>query len=588
MTIDALFDEEDAMISVASEIVKNQAFSDNPLFPHFSRLLCSYTKLNKQQKRIIRLSDKQHHKLSVVNRAMRHILDNIPVGIIVVDRDWKINPSYSQHMHQLFRGAGKIAGASIDHLLFWEENRDKERASLRKWLALVFDLAYDWELVGELGPDVIEHPADGGTLYLRNSYHRIIHDNGELYLMIYITDITERVRQKIALKEQETARHFELEMFSFVMNQESSGDVIDFLNDTERMIRESLELYGKLEQSTGREGLYHHMFRLMHSVKGLARTCGVNEFARLAHQAEDILNKYRTHEISFETGMVEGVLASETLLKILNHMRDLLGSGEKILDRVFSQGRENAACIRNRRRGISVDREKILSMLAALENMKQHTSGAEPVSGQIDAMAEQMFRMVLQPLDVVYNRLHRIVNDLARSLGKEAELAVEGELLMLGPEAHYLVINALIHLLRNAVDHGIEMPGKRSELGKNPKGKVFIRTSADADRFRIDISDDGAGIDPCVIVARAVAKRFVTQEAVASMNDEEKLALILLPGFSSRDSVSDISGRGVGMDVVAEAMKTFGGSLSIGSVLNGGTTLVLEFPAPRRGMKTPF
>ncbi len=588
MTIDALFDEEDAMISVASEIVKNQSYSDNPLFPHFSRLLCSYTKLNKQQKRIIRLSDKQHHKLSVVNRAMRHILDNIPVGIVVVDRDWKVNPSYSQYMHQLFRGAGKIAGASIDQLLFWEEHRDKERASLRKWLALVFDLAYDWELVGELGPDVIEHPADGGTLYFRNSYHRIIHDNGELYLMIYITDITERVRQKIALKEQETARHFELEMFSFVMNQENSGDVIEFLNDTERMIRESLELFVRLEGVTDREDLYHHMFRLMHSVKGLAKTCGVNEFARLAHQAEDILNKYRTHEISFETGVVEGALASETLLKILDHMKDLLASGEKILDRVFSQGRENAACIRTRRRGINVDREKIQAMLEVLENMKQETSGVGAVSGQLDAMAEQMFRMVLQPLDVVYNRLHRIVNDVARSLDKEAELAVEGELLMLGPEAHYLVINAMIHLLRNAVDHGIEMPEKRSALGKNPKGRVFIRTSAETGRFRIEISDDGAGADPCLIAARAVAKGFVCEEAVASMNDEEKLALILLPGFSSRDSVSDISGRGVGLDVVADSMKTLGGSLSIVSVPNGGTTFVLDFPAPRRGMKNPF
>ncbi len=588
MTIDDLFDEEDSMISVASEIVKSQSFSDNPLFSHFSRLLFSYVKLNKQQKRIIRLSDKQHHKLSVVNSEMRHILDNIPLGIAIIDRDGKVNPSYSQHMHQLFRESKKISGACIDRLLFWEEERERERATLRKWLALVFDLAYDWDLVGGLGPEVIEHPSDGGTVYYRNSYHRIIHDNGELYLMIHITDITEKIRQKIALKEQATTHNVELEMFSFVVNQENSDDVIGYINDTERMIREGLELYERLKQTADKEPLFHHMFRLMHSIKGLSRTCGMNEFARLAHRAEEILEQFRSREISFETGLSDGALASETLLNILGHMKDLLVRGEKIIQRVFNQGRENAACIRGRRRGITVDRDKILAMLESLETMKQETSGQPAVFETLDAMAEQMFQMVLKPLDVVYNRLHQIVKDVARSLDKEVELGIVGDPLMLGPEAHYLVINALIHLLRNAVDHGIEEPGRRSDLGKAPKGRITIRTSAEGERFRIEITDDGAGIDPLAISERAVAKGFVTEEAVRTMGDGEKRALIFLPGFSSRNSVSDISGRGVGMDVVTESMKSLGGSLSIDSKLDAGTTVVLDFPAPRRGINGPF
>jgi len=90
-------------------------------------------------------------------------------------------------MHQLFRETKKIAGANIDDLLYWEENRENERVTLRKWLALVFDLVYDWDLVEGLGPDVFQHETDKGPLFYRNSFHRIIHDNGDLFLMIYIT-----------------------------------------------------------------------------------------------------------------------------------------------------------------------------------------------------------------------------------------------------------------------------------------------------------------------------------------------------------------------------------------------------------------
>lgn len=589
MTIDDLFDEEDAMITVASEIVKNQTCSDNPLFPHFSRLLYSYVKLNKQQKRIIRLSDRQHHKLSVLNKAMKHILDNIPVGIVIIAKDMLVNPSYSHYMHQLFPDTKKIAGMGIDRLLYGEGEREGERATLRKWLALVFDPAYDWDLVGGLGPDMIQYASDKGALYYRNSYHRISHDDGGLYLMIYITDISERVRQKIALKEQETTHNFELEMFAFVVNQENSSDIIDYINDTERMIVEGLSLFNALPGTDDKKTVYNHLFRLMHSIKGLSRTYGMNEFARLAHMAEDILNKYRGNEISFETGLSDGVLASETLGGILEKMKQLLGNGEKILHKVFNQGRENAASIRSRRRGIKIDEDKINALLSSVEALKLEAGEfAVPLLEKISALSEQIFAMTLQPLEVVYNRLHQIVKDVSKSLGKEAALVVEGETVFLEPEAHYLVINALIHLVRNALDHGIELPDLRSELGKNPVGTLWIRTSWDAGRVRIDIKDDGAGIDPRAIAEKAVAKGFVTDDEASAMTDREKIGLILLPGFSSRDEVSDISGRGVGMDVVAESMKALGGDLSIMSEPDRGTTLTLAFPSAARGREAPF
>lgn len=584
MPIDDLFDEEDAIISIATDIVATNSYSENPLFPHFSKLLLSFVKLNKQQKRIIRLSDKQHLKLSVVNREMKHILDNIPVGIAIIDKDGTVNPSYSRYMHQLFRETKKIAGAKIDHLLYWEEYRENERITLRKWLTLVFDLSYNWDLVGGLGPDVIQHETAKGPLHYRNSFHRIIHDNGDMYLMIYVTDITERIRQKNALKEQETAHNFELEIFSCVVNQENNTDIIDYINETERMLIEGSALFNILSQAEDKTPHYHHMFRLMHSIKGFSKTYGMNEFGRLAHMAEDILNKYRTNEISFETGLSDGVLASESLRNILEKMKKLLVNGESILHKIFNQGKENAASIRSRRRDLKVGEEKFQSLIALVAELKNQAPKQEHLSKKIDDVIDQMLQLTLQPIDVVYNRFHQIVKDVSQSLAKKAELVIEGDPIFLGPEAHYLVINSMIHLLRNSLDHGIEPPELRSELGKNPMGSIRIKTAVIDKRIHIEISDDGAGIDPHSIADKAVAKRFVTEEDVASMSDENKTALILIPGFSSKESVSDISGRGVGMDVVAEAMKSLGGSLSIVSEPNAGTTLTMEFPVSKKGI----
>lgn len=135
MPIDDLFDEEDAMISMATDIVATNSYSENPLFPHFSKLLLSFVKLNKQQKRIIRLSDKQHLKISVVNREMKHILDKAGT----------INPSYSRYMHQLFKDTKKNTGANTDHLLYWEENREKEQETAHNFELEIFSCVVNQE-----------------------------------------------------------------------------------------------------------------------------------------------------------------------------------------------------------------------------------------------------------------------------------------------------------------------------------------------------------------------------------------------------------------------------------------------------------
>lgn len=582
MSITTIFDEEDAMISKANNILEEGRHDANPLLPHFSTLVSAYTKLNKQQKRIIRLSDKQHNKLSVLNSEMKHILDNVPVGIMLINAQGLIQPSFSQFVYALFSHTRKIGGAPLEKILYWEDDREKERQSLRKWLGLVFDLAFDWDLVGGLGPDQIEHESNSGRLYYRHSFHRVIHDNGDLYLLITTMDVSERMRQKIALAEQETAHNFEMETLACVVNTKNPAELIDVMNETERMLNSSQALFEDLFTAEDKTPIYHHLFRLMHSIKGQARSYGMNEFGRLAHLAEDILAQYRANEITFETGVIEGVLASDQLLAIIQKMKDLLKSSDALIEKVFNRNREHAAAIRNRRRGIRVDEDSLAAIVQQAEILKQMASDQAQLTEAIDSLNDQLFKLTLQHLDVAFNRFHNIVADVSRSLGKQAELVTDGDRIHLDPETHHQIISSLIHLLRNALDHGIEPPELREKRGKDPMGRIHLTTVEGPDTLVITLCDDGAGIDPQAVAETAVRKGLASEDLVMGMNDQQKIELILLPGFSVRDSVTDLSGRGVGMDVVAEAMKEMNGTLTLRSEKDKGSTIQMVFPIVRR------
>ncbi|GAB6094696.1 hypothetical protein JCM14469_09480 [Desulfatiferula olefinivorans] len=585
MAIHTLFDEEDAVISMATDIQDASENKDNPLLPRFSDLLAAYAKLSKQQKRIIRLSDKQHGKLSVLNSEMKHILDHVPVGILTIGRNGRINPSFSRFVETLFFRTKKIDGMPLESVLYWEDEREKERDSLRQWLALAFDLAYDWDLIGDLAPDVIEHDSDRGRLYYRHSFHRVVHENGELNLLVTILDVSERMRQKIALAERETAHNFEMEMLSCVVNTNNPAELIDVMDDTRRMLDDARSGFDTLTDAEDRLPIYHHLFRLLHSIKGQARTYGMNEFGRLAHAAEDILSRYRSNEITFETGMIDGTLASDRLRGLLDTMAELLVSSDAVVQKVFNRNREHAAAIRNRRRNIRIDEDKFRLILKQIEALKTLSSDPDRLVTAVDGLGDALHTLTLQPLDVAYNRFHNIVADVSRSLEKQAVLSTEGEPVLLDPEAHHQIITALIHLLRNALDHGIEFPDIRESAGKPPVGTIHLKTAREGESYVIEFSEDGAGIDPDEIAAVAVRKGLVPDEAIGAMDNPQKTALILLPGFSARDHVTDLSGRGVGMDAVAEAVKTLDGELDIDSEPGQGTRFRLTFPVLGKGCR---
>jgi two-component system, chemotaxis family, sensor kinase CheA len=182
------------------------------------------------------------------------------------------------------------------------------------------------------------------------------------------------------------------------------------------------------------------------------------------------------------------------------------------------------------------------------------------------------------PIETLFGRLPRTVRDLAQKLGKEVELGFEGRDVRIDKSLIDLLVDPLMHMVRNALDHGIETPERRREAGKPERAQLRLTAAEHADGIHIGIADDGQGIDRNRILAKAVERGLISSAEAAGLSEPEALALIFRPGFSTAEAVTDISGRGVGMDVVANTLERLGGNCEVETSLGQGTRFTLKLP----------
>jgi two-component system chemotaxis sensor kinase CheA len=193
-------------------------------------------------------------------------------------------------------------------------------------------------------------------------------------------------------------------------------------------------------------------------------------------------------------------------------------------------------------------------------------------------LQEVVLKMRMQPIDHVWNKLPRVIRDLSATCGKTVRLEMEGRETELDKTILEAVKDPLTHLVRNAVDHGIEPPEGRRASGKDEQGLLLLRAFHEGGQVNIEVHDDGAGVDPRLIAAKALERGLVGGEQLARMSDREITNLIFLPGFSTAAAVTNVSGRGVGMDVVKSNLEKIGGAIDVSSVLGASTTFRVKIP----------
>ncbi len=247
----------------------------------------------------------------------------------------------------------------------------------------------------------------------------------------------------------------------------------------------------------------------------------------------------------------------------LDHLMNLIG--ELIINR------NRYTMLARRLEGCNGDAE----IADIAQNLSETTYAMARVS---DDLQDTIMKVRMVPVSSVFSRFPRLVRDLSRKSGKEVELILEGEETELDKSVVEVIGDPLVHLIRNSVDHGVEPEAERLAKGKPVKGKVVLRAYHKGNSVAIEIEDDGQGLDPDKLREVAVRKGLMSAEEARQLDDREAKELIFAPGFSSAEKITDISGRGVGMDVVRTNIKALKGSINIASEVGKGTKFTLSLP----------
>jgi two-component system chemotaxis sensor kinase CheA len=380
----------------------------------------------------------------------------------------------------------------------------------------------------------------------------------------------------------------------------------------------------------------NRIFRAAHSIKGGAGFVGLTNVKELAHKMESALGLIRSGQLVSGPEIINGlILAFDKLRELVKNLRrsDEIDISEQTAELArlttlplpgsspeakkssvdgesAGGGKEGQSKpeVQEGRRVKSEESEAVsqaetslrvnVSLLDSLMNLAGElvlsrnqllqTIGSgerhalELVSQRIDMVTsevqEAVMRTRMQPIGNVLNKFPRVVRDLTRDLGKEANFIIEGKEVELDKTLIEAINDPLTHLVRNAVDHGIEAPDIRRQKGKNPVGQIILKAYHEAGQVNIEIADDGKGMDGDMLAASAVKKGLITKEQAVTMSNKEKVGLIFLPGFSTADKVTDVSGRGVGMDVVKTNLDKLGGVVDINSVPEEGTIIRIKLP----------
>jgi two-component system chemotaxis sensor kinase CheA len=368
-----------------------------------------------------------------------------------------------------------------------------------------------------------------------------------------------------------------------------------------------------LEEQPEDEDLVQSIFRLVHTLKGNSVSLGLAASGRLAHALEDLLDRLRARTVAVTPKTVTLVLRTVDALRGMipeeletgavrdnpTALLEELGAGRNPRDPrsagTLRDSEAHAALHAQRAQTLRVDVRRLDRMLdlsgeiaiarGRLARMiGDSASSAAPRLQEAQADMDRLYldlqeellgaRMVV--VGPTFRQHARTVRDVALQNGKRARIVVEGEDVEVDTAIIEGVRAPLTHLVRNAVDHGIESPEERAALGKDPEGRITLRASYEPGRVLIEIRDDGRGLDRARILSRARERGLV---AAADQPSEAAIdRLIFEPGFSTADSVSELSGRGIGMDVVRKSVEALRGTVSVASEPGKGMTVTLRLP----------
>lgn len=415
-----------------------------------------------------------------------------------------------------------------------------------------------------------------------------------------------------------------------------------FLDESREHLQQLGNAILRIEKDPADRKTIDEVFRIAHSFKGMSATMGFDRIAALAHRMEEVIEVLRANSGELPRDVIDVLLAClDTLERMIEQVAKSgtveLDAGELIarlgrvataatsesgdreasdtndgqdeLDQgdldlrsdaadgpgVNNDGNVVAATVERRANSsVRVDSERLDGLLHLIGEMAVHRSSVEDHARRIgdpeliesvseltrasQSVQEMVMRVRMIPIDAVFARLPRLVRDLSKQLGKSVVLELTGSETELDRTAVDTLGDPLVHLVRNAIDHGIEHPDARLATGKEATGRLRISARHAGGDVVISVSDDGSGISASKVAAAAVKRGLISADEAAAITDPQALELVFMSGFSTSDKATDISGRGVGMDAVRATVRGFGGDVVVSTVEGEGTVTELRMP----------
>jgi two-component system chemotaxis sensor kinase CheA len=400
----------------------------------------------------------------------------------------------------------------------------------------------------------------------------------------------------------------------------------EFLTESaESLARLDVELV-ELERNPGNQELLGNIFRLMHTVKGTCGFLGLPRLEGVAHAAENVLGRIREGKLAVNAQAITLILTSidaiksilaaierteaepagddAALIAALNDFAEGIAAADVPAQTVpetsaeakpVAKGNEapasatpeanqtirvNVGLLENLMNLVSelvLTRNQLLQMMRTRSD-SELTVPLQRLSHTTTELQEGVMKTRMQPIGNAWNQLPRIVRDLARDLGKDIDLEMHGADTELDRQVLELIKDPLTHMVRNSGDHGLEKPEERRAAGKSPTGRIVLEALHEGGHIIVKISDDGRGLALKRIKDKALQQKLVTDAELAQMSESQIQQLIFKPGFSTAEKITNVSGRGVGMDVVRNNIEKIGGAIELKSVEGKGSTFTIKIP----------
>jgi|GEM_PF-5069022 len=481
-------------------------------------------------------------------KRIETLLDNLDQGFMIFDQQGVIEAGSSKAAHTFFQQ--DPTGKTFASVLGLEK---KGEDSVNEWLDITFEGMLDFDELSQFGPSSYEKFEDK---FISFSY-RPIYAEGSKKLEKIICIASDKTREK-SLQAIANAEKAAVKFVTMILEDRES--FLLFVHDAERILDATDAILARNPD----ESSLTDLLREMHTMKGATSSFGVLEVSELAHSFESELIEIQSDH-------------SKSLQEFIPNLKQEIAHLREIFENFL---KDNSKIIG------TVDNLKIEAKTIPLEKIHQVSKLIEEEVG-LKSKSYKAFlaEFMLEDISTGFTQYERLVGELGDQLGKKVSFEIKPSGIQVAKQRYAPLFASLVHIFRNSMDHGIEEEFEREEQGKDVVGTIKIAFQSEqvsanewSQRVRIIIEDDGAGIDPEIIKEIAIDKGIATTEALSVFNQQELLNLIFTNGFSTKEVVSSLSGRGVGLEAVKHEAQCLGGTAWVESELNKGTKFFIDVP----------